>query len=46
MRTAVRARLRPWALWTAGFLSFPIAGGALAGPVDDPLHGLRNRGSA
>lgn len=29
---------RPWALWTAGFLSFPlagIAGGLLAGPVDD-----------
>ncbi len=36
---AVRTRLlRPWARWTAGFLSFPlagIAGGALAGPVDD-----------
>lgn len=37
--TRSRTRLlRPWALWTAGFLSFPlagIAGGALAGPVDD-----------
>jgi hypothetical protein len=29
--------LRPWLLWTAGFLSFPIAGiagNAVAGPVD------------
>lgn len=37
--TTTRSRLlRPWALWTAGFLSFPlagIAGGVLAGPVDD-----------
>jgi hypothetical protein len=39
--TRSRTRLlRPWALWTAGFLSFPLAGVAgelLAGPVDD-LH--------
>lgn len=42
--TATRNRLlRPWALWTAGFLAFPvagIAGGALAGPVDDLLAAL------
>ncbi|MCW0215841.1 MAG: hypothetical protein OJJ54_21020 [Pseudonocardia sp.] len=39
--TAARTRLlRPWALWTVGFLAFPLAGivgGALAGPVDDLL---------
>lgn len=38
MTTARSGLLRPWALWTVGFLSFPlagIAGGALAGPVDD-----------
>lgn len=32
--------LRSWAIWTLGFLSFPlagIAGGAIAGPVDSPL---------
>ncbi len=43
MRTAVRTRLRPWALWTAGFLSFPLAGlagGAIAGPVDDLVAAL------
>jgi hypothetical protein len=38
---ATRTRLlRPWALWTAGFLAFPIAGlagRAVAGPVDDLL---------
>lgn len=37
--TAVRTRLLwPWALWTAGFLAFPVAGlagQAVAGPVDD-----------
>ena len=35
--------LRPWLLWTAGFLSFPlagIAGGAVAGRVDDPMAAL------
>ena len=35
--------LRPWVLWTVGFLSFPIAGVAgelLAGPVDDLLAAL------
>lgn len=39
--TAARTRLlRPWLLWTAGFLAFPvagIAGGLVAGPVDDLL---------
>jgi hypothetical protein len=39
--TATRLRLlRPWALWTAGFLSFPLAGRAgrvLTGLVDDLL---------
>lgn len=38
---ATRTRLlRPWALWTAGFLAFPIAGSAgraVVGPVDDLL---------
>ena len=32
--------LRNWAIWTLGFLSFPlagIAGGAISGPVDSPL---------
>ena len=32
--------LRSWAIWTLGFLSFPlagIAGGAITGPVDSPL---------
>jgi hypothetical protein len=32
--------LRTWLIWTAGFLSFPlagIAGGAVAGRVDSPL---------
>jgi hypothetical protein len=34
------AGLRSWAVWTVGFLSFPlagIAGGAIAGPVDSPF---------
>jgi hypothetical protein len=29
-----------WLIWTAGFLAFPIAGvagGAVAGRVDDPI---------
>jgi hypothetical protein len=37
------AFLRPWLIWTAGFLSFPlagVAGAALAGRVDDPLAAL------
>jgi hypothetical protein len=41
--TATRTRaLRPWALWTVGFLAFPIAGlagRAVAGPIDDLLGG-------
>jgi hypothetical protein len=35
--------LRPWLLWTAGFLAFPIAGlagTAVAGRVDGPLAAL------
>ena len=35
--------LRPWLLWTVGFLSFPIAGVAgtvVAGRVDNPLSAL------
>jgi hypothetical protein len=35
--------LRPWLIWTAGFLSFPIAGvagAAVAGRVDGPLAAL------
>jgi hypothetical protein len=35
--------LRPWLIWTAGFLSFPIAGiagGAIAGRVDSPVAAL------
>lgn len=35
--------LRSWALWTVGFLAFPIAGvagKAIAGPVDDLLAAL------
>lgn len=35
--------LRPWLIWTAGFLSFPIAGvvgGLVAGRVDSPLTAL------
>ena len=38
MTAARTRRLRPWGLWTLGFLAFPIAGlagGAVAGPVDD-----------
>jgi hypothetical protein len=39
--TATRTGLlRPWLIWTAGFLAFPIAGlagRAVAGPVDDLL---------
>jgi hypothetical protein len=35
--------LRPWLIWTAGFLAFPLAGlagTAVAGRVDDPLAAL------
>jgi hypothetical protein len=35
--------LRTWLMWTAGFLAFPlagVAGGAAAGPVDDPNAAL------
>jgi hypothetical protein len=35
--------IKPWLIWTAGFLSFPlagIAGGAVAGRVDSPLAAL------
>jgi hypothetical protein len=35
--------LRPWLLWSAGFLAFPVAGvagSAVAGPVDDPVAAL------
>jgi hypothetical protein len=35
--------LRPWLIWTAGFVSFPIAGlagTAVAGRVDSPLAAL------
>jgi hypothetical protein len=38
MSTTRTRLLRPWALWTAGFLAFPVAGlagRAVAGPVDD-----------
>jgi hypothetical protein len=38
-----RSLLRPWALWTAGFLAFPVAGlagRAVAGPIDDLLAAL------
>jgi hypothetical protein len=38
-----RLFLRPWLVWTAGFLSFPIAGvagAAAAGRVDDPISAL------
>jgi len=42
--SATRTRLlRPWALWTAGFLAFPIAGlagRAVVGPVDDLLAAM------
>lgn len=37
------AFLRPWSLWTVGFLAFPIAGlagTAVAGRVDSPLAAL------
>ena len=43
MTTTSATRLRPWLLWTLGFLAFPVAGlagGAVAGPVDDPLAAL------
>jgi hypothetical protein len=36
-------RLRPWLIWTAGFLAFPVAGlagTAVAGRVDDPIAAL------
>lgn len=42
-RTARRGSLWSWALWTVGFLAFPIAGlagRAIAGPVDDLLAAL------
>jgi hypothetical protein len=35
--------LRPWLIWTIGFVSFPIAGvagGAVAGRVDNPVAAL------
>jgi hypothetical protein len=38
-----RGLLRPWGLWTAGFLAFPLAGLAglaVAGPIDDLLAAL------
>lgn len=41
--TARPAFLRPWLIWTAGFLAFPIAGLAgtgVAGRVDSPLAAL------
>ena len=37
------ATLPSWLIWTAGFISFPIAGvaaGAIAGPVNRPLAAL------
>lgn len=37
------AMIKPWLIWTAGFLSFPlagIAGTAVAGRVDSPLAAL------
>ena len=36
-------RSSPWLIWTAGFLAFPIAGvagGAVAGRVDNPIAAL------
>jgi hypothetical protein len=36
-------RVRPWLIWTAGFLAFPLAGlagTAVAGRVDDPIAAL------
>jgi hypothetical protein len=39
----VMSALRQWLIWTAGFLSFPIAGiagAAVAGRVDSPLAAL------
>ena len=41
--TASRHALLSWLIWTAGFVSFPIAGvaaGLTAGRVDDPLAAL------
>lgn len=41
--TLNRVPLRPWALWTVGFVSFPLsalAGRAVAGPVDDVVAAL------
>ncbi len=41
--TRTAARLRPWGLWSLGFLAFPPAGligRAVAGPVDDPVAAL------
>jgi hypothetical protein len=41
--TSSRHALVSWLIWTAGFVSFPIAGvaaGLIAGRVDDPLAAL------
>jgi hypothetical protein len=41
--TIRRNGVREWAIWTASFLSFPLAGilgGAVAGPVDAPAPAL------
>lgn len=41
--TFLNSPLGDWALWTLGFLAFPlagIAGGAIAGPVDSPVAAL------
>ena len=41
--TPSRYALVSWLMWTAGFLSFPVAGvaaGLVAGPVDGPLTAL------
>lgn len=43
MTAAVRNKtLLRWALWTAGFVAFPLASlaGELVGPVDDPVTAL------
>ena len=42
-RSSRALSLRPWLIWTAGFLAFPVAGlagTAVAGRVDDPLSAL------
>ena len=41
--TSIRHALVSWLIWTAGFVSFPIAGvaaGLIVGRVDDPLAAL------